>query len=649
MIGMSIVRNALGMRASRPRSQTAAFMQRAASSPPAGSAGGSPAALARLVAILALLLATPTFAAQVYWQDADTLGAGQIGSLELVFADTEPAAPVTLPHVDGLRVLGAPSQSSDISIMNGRRSASLTLSYPVRAERTGTLHVPAFDVETTDGTEHVAALDVEVGRATVRDASGNARAVEDAVEARLTPTNLTPYAGEVVDLDLRITLTGNHSGQVVGAPSWEPGSSPPSRGATATPCRTGGGNAVRFHTRFAAGQPGRVEIPPADQEVQLETGRGRDPFAGFDPFGAMNGMGGSRLLDSFFGAQTTAVTAHSNAVQLDVKPLPQPAPAGFTGAVGQFTLESTLAPEHPKTGEPVTWTVTLSGTGNWPSGVALPARAVPTDLRTLQPKQRSSFGDNGRFSGEVSEDLVLVPNQPGELALAPVQFTFFNPDSGRYETVEARPPTLAVTGAPLPAAANAPAPVAAADAAPAEQAAAPAPALGAPLAGSATGLAPLPWTDGALLADRAVRARDRRCALRAAPGARGPHIRAASRGARRGPCARRSSPRATPRPSRRASPRCSPGSATPRASSASISPRRRPSNCAASATRVGPTCGRAASAPSTPAATRCRPTGARRRWRSVRRRAAATSAPCSRGRSSPRWRPPPHCCWSSAR
>ncbi|MBX3024732.1 protein BatD [bacterium] len=447
------------------------------------------------MAALLVGLATPAFAARVHWLEPDAIGAGQTASLDLVFEDTAPAGPIALPHVDGLRVVGAPAQASDISIVNGHRSASLTLSYPVRAERTGTLHVPAFDVETSDGTQRVAALDLEVGRAMVRDRSGAARALEDAVQARLTPSTLTPYAGEVVDLDLRITLDGNHSGQVVGAPTWDAGGLAVEPWSDGHAVRTSGGNAVRFHTRAVAPQAGRLEVAPAEQEVQLETGRGRNPLADFDPFGAMQRMGGSRLFDSFFGApQMTAVTARSNGVQLDVRPLPQPAPAGFSGAVGDFTLESTLTPDHPKTGEPVTWTLTLSGTGNWPNGVALPARAVPADLRTLQPKQRSSFGDHGRFSGEVSEDLVIVPNQPGPLALAPVRFVYFNPTSGRYETAEATPPTLEVTGAPLPAA-SAPAPAPAAVAAPSsEPAPLAAPALGSPLDGRAPTLAPLPWT-----------------------------------------------------------------------------------------------------------------------------------------------------------
>src|SRR4030095_9259320 len=100
-------------------------------------------------------------------------------------------------------------------------------------------------------------------------------------------------------------------------------------------------------------------------------------------------------------------------------------------------------------GEPITWTLTLSGTGNWPGGVVLPARAVPNDFRTLQPKQHKEFADGQEFSGQLSEDLVLVPNTPGDYHLSPVRFVYFDPAKGKYQTVEAQPPVLHITGAPI--------------------------------------------------------------------------------------------------------------------------------------------------------------------------------------------------------
>ena len=81
-----------------------------------------------------------------------------------------------------------------------------------------------------------------------------------------------------------------------------PARSPPSPGATGRRCAPAAATPCASTPAPSAPQAGRLEVAPAEQEVQLETGRGRDPFAGFDPFGAMRRIGGSRLFDSFFGA-----------------------------------------------------------------------------------------------------------------------------------------------------------------------------------------------------------------------------------------------------------------------------------------------------------------------------------------------------------
>jgi hypothetical protein len=442
---------------------------------------------ALVLALLLVCVAGAASAQQVYWSAPETIDAGQRSSIDLVFVDGEPTGPVVLPSIEGLKLLGVASQATSLAILNGQRSASTTLSYPVRAERSGTLHLPQLQVPTSAGTATVDAIDIEVQRAALRDSDGAPSALDDAVQARLTPSTMTPWAGQVFDLDFSLSLTGNRRGEVLGTPTWTANAPSAEPWGDGQAVRTSSGSAVRFRTRAAApAQAGRITIAPAMQDVQIETGRGADPFGGRDPFAAMRRFGGADLIDSFFARpQMAELSAESNAVQLDVRPLPAGAPADFSGAVGEFTLETTLSPQAPKTGEPVTWTLTLKGTGNWPS-VVLPARAVPADLRTLQPKQRREFADGARFAGTLSEDLVLVPNQPGDLTLAPVRFTYFSPISGRYETAEARPPALHITGAPLPQQAAVSAPVAAADSVPAP----PVAALE-PLSGHAYGRAPL--------------------------------------------------------------------------------------------------------------------------------------------------------------
>jgi hypothetical protein len=452
-------------------------------------------------AVLLLAAAATAHAADVYWENPGPLAAGQRAALDLVFDGTEPADAVTLPRIDGLELLGDPSEASSVSIINGRQRSTLTFSYPVRPKHEGVIQVPAFAVETSAGTQTVRPLAVEVGAAAVAGARG-AVAVGDVVQARLTPSNMSPYAGEVFDLDMTVALTGGRRGEVAGRPQWTPARLAAEPWGDGAAVRTQGGSGVRFRTRAVASEPGRIEIAPAQQEVQVDTGRRDrvDPLAGFGSFGSLRGFGAADdFFDSFFSrAQMADVTVQSNAVQLDVRPLPQPAPAEFSGAVGQFTLASTLSPAQPTTGEPVTWTLTLSGRGNWPS-VTLPARAVPNSLRTLQPKQTTQFASGELFTGSVSEVLVVVPSSPGEYALEPVRFTYFDPIKGTYETAVAQPPILHVTGAPiapepqhLPNAAAASLP-AAPDSAVHDAATAAAPLPHEPLPGAAVGRVPLPW------------------------------------------------------------------------------------------------------------------------------------------------------------
>jgi len=134
---------------------------------------------------------------------------------------------------------------------------------------------------------------------------------------------------------------------------------------------------------------------------------------------------------------------------------------------------------------------------------------VPNQLRALQPKQTKNFAAGEVFQGALSEDVVLIPNQPGDYTLEPVRFVYFDPAAEQYRTLEARPPVLHITGAPIAAppaavpqpasgrtstAANAAPAVASSASSPAAPAEGSAPALlpRDPMGGTASGLAPFP-------------------------------------------------------------------------------------------------------------------------------------------------------------
>jgi tetratricopeptide (TPR) repeat protein len=171
---------------------------------------------------------------------------------------------------------------------------------------------------------------------------------------------------------------------------------------------------------------GLFELPSIRQKLDIDTAAGGRSF--------------------FFTAPgSVEVEAVAAPVALNVESLPSGAPTGFQGAVGQFVLESKMVPEQVNEGEPVTWTLTLKGTGNWPMGVELPGRVVPKEIRTIQPKLRREFNGTEIFTGGIVEDLVMIPTQSGEYVLPPVKFVYFDPKKKSYESAEAKPPKIVVT------------------------------------------------------------------------------------------------------------------------------------------------------------------------------------------------------------
>ena len=58
-------------------------------------------------------------------------------------------------------------------------------------------------------------------------------------------------------------------------------------------------------------------------------------------------------------------------------------------------------------GEPVTWTLELTGTGNWPDLGGLPARTVSQDFQVVQPKAKRVNAEGKLFDATLTEDVVL--------------------------------------------------------------------------------------------------------------------------------------------------------------------------------------------------------------------------------------------------
>ena len=140
------------------------------------------------------------------------------------------------------------------------------------------------------------------------------------------------------------------------------------------------------------------------------------------------------------------VTLSSEALSVVAKALPPNAPPAFDGAVGQFSLRTTVDADSVQVGDAVTLTARLQGTGNLAT-VSPPTINPPSDFEVYEPSVRADIDRSGdTVRGTKTFTYTLVPRSNGRFTLPPVRFAYFDPDTDQYETIRSEPTALQVTG-----------------------------------------------------------------------------------------------------------------------------------------------------------------------------------------------------------
>lgn len=379
-----------------------------------------------LASLLFLLAIAPALAQAVRWEQSDT---GDPSEVLLVFQDCTPEGDPKLPRIDGVTLTLA-GTSSQTMINNFSLSRSTILTYRVRSTKSVPLQIPAFDVQTNKGSIRVAAF-----------TGGTPRSASDLnINATLAPGKNTLWAGEVFPLTYTLNVNRRHFSQLGTNVNWSPGALVVEEWSNPEPTESVLNGeprlAISYRTRAYAKTPGPLELEAANQLVNVQTGS-----VGFGLFQA---------------PRVEQLTVTTDRPRLNIRPLP-PAPADFVGAVGQFKLVSKVVPEQATVGEPITWTLELNGTGNWPDIGGLPARSVSKNFQVIQPQAKRTAAEGKLFDVTLSEDVVLMPTQPGTYTLGPVSFVYFDPAAGAYKTLTTPRTTLTIAPAAPDSASAAPA------------------------------------------------------------------------------------------------------------------------------------------------------------------------------------------------
>jgi hypothetical protein len=173
---------------------------------------------------------------------------------------------------------------------------------------------------------------------------------------------------------------------------------------------------------------------------------------------------GDPFWQNLFGATVPKdIKVTSPAQELTVRELPaQGRPADFHGAVGTFSVASDVSPTKAEVGDPLTLRMRVTGSGNFDRVDSSMLDRVD-QWKTYPPKSSFNSSDPIGFSGMKTFEQPVIASKPGVQELPGLTFSYFDPNTRRYETARSAPlsvsilPSLADSRtAPAPSAASVP-------------------------------------------------------------------------------------------------------------------------------------------------------------------------------------------------
>jgi hypothetical protein len=170
------------------------------------------------------------------------------------------------------------------------------------------------------------------------------------------------------------------------------------------------------------------------------------------------------LLDQLSGEENPGpavdenVTLATKPLTVMVKPLPEVnKPANFNGAVGNFTIEASLANKTVAAQDEATLHVVVKGKGNLPVMTA-PVVDWPAGVDAFDPTAKEDVNKTVvPMSGSKSFDYIFTARDSGHYLIPAINLSYFDPSSQTYKTANSEPLELQVTpGAKKPRAGAAP-------------------------------------------------------------------------------------------------------------------------------------------------------------------------------------------------
>lgn len=346
-----------------------------------------------------------------------------------------------LPNLNDFDVYQGPFQSSSTSITNGNITQSTSVTYVIAAKREGKFNIGPATINSNGNVIQSNSLVVEVVKGSPnsgsqsgsnnnqgQDVTPGTANNNDNVIVKAIVNKSKAYVGEEVSVTFKLYFRVDILNlNITSMPSFDGFFLQEAKGNQNQVSETIDGityAVTEIKRTFAIPQhAGKLTIDPMELECVVRQRSNKRPRDIIEQM-----LGG--------GYENVSFKTKSKPVSIDVLPLPEAnKPAGFSGAVGDYSCKVELSKDKVKANDAVNLTVTLSGRGNIKL-IEAPKVNFPEDFETYDPKVKENIAVGaGGVNGSKTFDYLVIPRHQGDYKIENLNFSFFNPAKNEYVTI----------------------------------------------------------------------------------------------------------------------------------------------------------------------------------------------------------------------
>lgn len=368
---------------------------------------------------------------------------------QLVYTINAVGKDLRIPEIKDFDILAGPfeSHSSSVQIINGKRTTSVSNSYTytLLPKRTGTFTIPSASIMvdnqkyTSNGlTIKVLPPDKESSKSEKQESSTSPSNIsEENIFIRTSVSKSTVYEQEPVLLTYKlytlldvVQCINKKMPDFDGFLKQEIEQAQNKQFSYENYNGRNYGTVVLYQVLLYPQRPGVISIDNANFEAIIQVRNQTSIRSIFDDF-----------FDSYTNVSKNLIAP---GVKINVKPLPQNKPSLFAGAVGTFTMSSSLSANQIKENEAVTLKINIAGSGNLKL-IQAPEIKFPNDFEVYDPKITNNFKTTlAGVQGTKTIEYLFIPRHHGEYIIPSAEFSYFDLRDNVYKTLRTPEYTLHV-------------------------------------------------------------------------------------------------------------------------------------------------------------------------------------------------------------